>query len=95
MHIADLDMTLVEDGTYVVHEAGDEVVACGGWSQRDKLYTGSGTAADDAHLLDPATEPARVRAMFVRATGRGAGWAGRSSSRASVPPALRASRSSL
>lgn len=24
VHIADLDMTLVEDGTYFVHEAGDE-----------------------------------------------------------------------
>jgi GNAT superfamily N-acetyltransferase len=37
-----------------------------GWSRRGKLYTGSGDAADDARLLDPATEPARVRAMFVR-----------------------------
>jgi GNAT superfamily N-acetyltransferase len=76
-HIADLDMTLVEDGTYFVHEEGDEIVACGGWSRRDKLYTGSGDAAGDARLLDPATEPARVRAMFVRSdwTRRGIGRA--------------------
>jgi GNAT superfamily N-acetyltransferase len=65
-HVAVVDRTLLEDGTYFVLEAGGEVVACGGWSRRDRLYTGSGDGADDARLLDPATEPARVRAMFVR-----------------------------
>jgi len=35
-------------------------------SRRDRLYTGSGDGAGDARLLDPMTEPARVRAMFVR-----------------------------
>ena len=77
LYIADLDITLVEDGTYFVHEAGGEIVACGGWSRRDKLYTGSGDADGDARLLDPRTEPARVRAMFVRAdwTRRGLGRA--------------------
>ena len=76
-HIGDLDITLIEDGTYFVHEAGDEIVACGGWSRRDKLYTGSGDAEHDARLLDPRTEPARVRAMFVRSdwTRRGLGRA--------------------
>jgi GNAT superfamily N-acetyltransferase len=66
VHIAHLDTRLIEDGTYFVHEAGGEIVACGGWSRRSKLYTGSGETDDDARLLDPATEPARVRAMFVR-----------------------------
>jgi GNAT superfamily N-acetyltransferase len=77
IYIGDLDMTLVEDGTYFVHEAGDEIVACGGWSRRDKLYTGSGDADGDARLLDPLSEPARVRAMFVREdwTRRGLGRA--------------------
>ena len=65
-HVAVVDRMLLEDGTYFVLEAGGEVVACGGWSRRDRLYTGSGDGADDARLLDPATEPARVRAMFVR-----------------------------
>lgn len=76
-HIAHLDMALVEDGTYFVHEADGEVVACGGWSRRNKLYTGSGDRGDDARLLDPATDPARVRAMFVRGdwTRRGLGTA--------------------
>jgi GNAT superfamily N-acetyltransferase len=77
VHIADLDMRLIEDGTYFVHEAGDELVACGGWSRRRKLYTGSGVGGDDDRLLDPRTEPARVRAMFVRGdwTRRGLGRA--------------------
>jgi GNAT superfamily N-acetyltransferase len=74
-YIASVDRTLLEDGTYFVIEADGELVACGGWSRRDKLYTGSGEGAGDARLLDPATEPARVRAMFVRPdwTRRGLG----------------------
>jgi len=76
-YIGELDMALIEDGTYFVHETGDEIVACGGWSRRDRLYTGSGDREGDARLLDPRTEPARVRAMFVRGdwTRRGLGRA--------------------
>ena len=74
-YIGEVDRTLIEDGTYFAVESGGELVACGGWSRRDKLYTGSGSAAGDARLLDPAREPARVRAMFVRSdwTRRGLG----------------------
>jgi GNAT superfamily N-acetyltransferase len=77
VHIAHLDMQLIEDRTYFVHEVGDEIVACGGWSRRNKLYTGSAAGEDDDRLLDPETEPARVRAMFVRGdwTRRGLGRA--------------------
>jgi GNAT superfamily N-acetyltransferase len=77
VHVAHLDMQLIEDGTYFVHEADDEIVACGGWSRRAKLYTGSGDRQDDGRLLDPGTEAARVRAMFVRGdwTRRGLGRA--------------------
>ena len=77
IHIGTLDMALIDDGTYFVHHAGGEIVACGGWSRRDKLYTGSGEREDDARLLDPRIEPARVRAMFVRRdwTRRGLGRA--------------------
>jgi N-acetylglutamate synthase-like GNAT family acetyltransferase len=66
VHIGHLDLQLIEDGTYFVHEADGEIVACGGWSRRYKLYTGSGDAAEDLRLLDPSAEAARVRAMFVR-----------------------------
>jgi GNAT superfamily N-acetyltransferase len=66
VHIAHVDEQIIEDGTYYVVEEAGEIVACGGWSARNKLFSGRGDAADDARRLDPATEPARVRAMFVR-----------------------------
>jgi len=74
-YIGDVDRTLVADGTYFVLESEGEVVGCGGWSRRNLLYTGSGHSDFDARLLDPHTEPARVRAMFVRSdwTRRGLG----------------------
>ena len=74
-HVAQVDPMLLADGTYFVLEADGELVGCGGWSRRDKLYTGSGDADGDVRTLDPRTEPARVRAMFVRAdwTRRGLG----------------------
>lgn len=66
VHVAHVDMTLIEDGTFFVLEVDGEIVACGGWSRRGKLYTGSSSAEGDDRLLDPRTEPAHVRAMFVR-----------------------------
>jgi GNAT superfamily N-acetyltransferase len=75
LHIAHVDPMLLEDGTYFVAEAGGEIVACGGWSRRDKLFSGEAGQEGRARLLDPASEPARVRAMFVRGdwTRRGLG----------------------
>jgi GNAT superfamily N-acetyltransferase len=74
-YVAQVDPVLLSDGTFFVLEAGSELVGCGGWSRRHRLYTGSGESRDDDRLLDPATEPANVRAMFVRAdwTRRGLG----------------------
>jgi GNAT superfamily N-acetyltransferase len=73
--VSQIDPMLLADGTYFVLEADGGLVACGGWSRRDRLYTGSGVGTDDARLLDPATEAARVRAMFTHAdwTRRGLG----------------------
>jgi GNAT superfamily N-acetyltransferase len=73
-YVSVADRALLADGTYFVLEHSGELVACGGWSLRDKLYTG-GDAEGSDRLLDPATEPARVRAMFVREdwTRRGLG----------------------
>ena len=53
VHIAVLDLSLIEDGTYFVHETGGEIVACGGWSRRDRLYTGSGARAAPTHPGSP------------------------------------------
>jgi GNAT superfamily N-acetyltransferase len=76
-YLAEPDPALIEDGTYFVHEAGGEIVACGGWSRRGRLHAGTEWEAGDDRLLDPATEPARIRAMFVRGdwTRRGLGRA--------------------
>jgi len=63
--VAHLDRDLVSDQTYFVVEEDGEIVGCGGWSRRGRLYAGSGTQDDDARFLDPLTEAARVRAMFV------------------------------
>jgi GNAT superfamily N-acetyltransferase len=75
VHIGRVDPLLIEDGTYLVLTVEGAIVACGGWSRRDKLFSGSSDQEGRARLLDPATEPARVRAMFVRAdwTRRGLG----------------------
>jgi GNAT superfamily N-acetyltransferase len=59
-----VDKQLIDDGTYFVAEADAEIVACGGWSYRKKLYGGEGVAAAPA-MLDPATDAARIRAFFV------------------------------
>jgi GNAT superfamily N-acetyltransferase len=77
VHLTRPDRTIIEDGTYYVHEYQGEIVACGGWSRRQKVYTGSGDREDDGLLIDPKTAPARVRAMFVRSdwTRRGLGRA--------------------
>ena len=65
-YVAQVDPMLLSDGTFFVLETGGEVVGCGGWSRRDRLYAGSGESIGDGRLLDPAAEPAKVRAMFVR-----------------------------
>lgn len=63
--IAHLDRELVDDGTYFVVEIDGHIVGCGGWSRRARLYAGSGSSSGDARMVDPRTEAARIRAMFV------------------------------
>jgi GNAT superfamily N-acetyltransferase len=74
-YVAHIDPMLLADGTYYALESDGELVACGGWSRRARPYAGSGESADDDRLLDPATEAANIRAMFVRPdwTRRGLG----------------------
>lgn len=60
-----LDTLLIDDGTYFVIEVGGEIAGCGGWSRRATLYGGDATPGRSAALLDPAKDPARVRAMYT------------------------------
>ena len=63
--IMGLDTVLIDDGTYFVVECDGVLAGCGGWSRRATLYGGDHSPGRDAALLDPATDAARVRAMYT------------------------------
>ena len=61
-----LDTQLVRDCTYFIVERDGAVAGCGGWSWRATLYGGDDSAVvREARPLDPATDAARVRAMYT------------------------------
>ncbi|WP_448663823.1 GNAT family N-acetyltransferase [Sphingomonas sp. CJ20] len=64
-HIFGVDSELVADGTYYLIERAGMAVACGGWSMRRTLFGGDRFAARDDSPIDPAQDPARIRAFFV------------------------------
>src|SRR5215213_172506 len=74
--IMGIDHQLIADGTYYVVEHDGVVAGCGGWSRRATLYGNDSTPGRDPHLLDPAVDAARVRAMYTAPAfaRRGVGW---------------------
>lgn len=60
-----VDSQLIRDGTYFVAEVDGEIVGCGGWSRRRTLFGGDRQPGRESTLLDPAHEPAKIRAFFV------------------------------
>ena len=61
-----VDTALIVDGTYFVAEMEGRLIGCGGWSKRRTLFGGDRFGGREAEELDPRSEPARIRAFFVR-----------------------------
>lgn len=61
-----LDTQLIRDGTYFIVESGKRIAGCGGWSWRSTLYGGDDSMVSrEPDALDPATDAARIRAMYT------------------------------
>ena len=64
-----LDTQLIDDQTYFVAEAADSsgktIVACGGWSKRKTLFGSDHAAVREPEFLNPVTDAAKIRAIFV------------------------------
>src|SRR3984885_8685130 len=75
-----LDTQLIHDQTYFLVEAvglaadtpqpeglqsPPRPVGCGGWSKRKTLFGSDGASVREPELLDPTTDAAKVRAIFV------------------------------
>lgn len=65
-----LDTQLIRDRTYFVVEARDTngksaLAGCGGWSKRRTLFGSDHASIREPDLLDPATDAAKVRAIFI------------------------------
>ena len=65
-----LDTQLIRDQTYFLVEAINShgavaLAGCGGWSKRKTLFGSDGASVREPELLDPQTDAAKVRAIFV------------------------------
>ena len=61
-----LDTQLIRDGTYFLVLDGETIAGCGGWSFRATLYGGDASIVTrEPERLDPATDAARIRAMYT------------------------------
>lgn len=76
MHeVCGVDSALIADSTYYAIEDAGVIVACGGWSARATDFGGDQAKSGNDRRLDPAVEPARIRAFLVdpRMARRGLG----------------------
>jgi GNAT superfamily N-acetyltransferase len=63
-----VDTQLIRDHTYFIAETTDSqcrLAVCGGWSRRKTLFGADRGPGREPELLDPRTDAAKVRAIFV------------------------------
>jgi GNAT superfamily N-acetyltransferase len=60
-----VDRQLIADGTYFVVEDAGRIAGCGGWSRRKAMFGGDRARSGEDAWIDPAHDPARIRAFFV------------------------------
>lgn len=60
-----VDSSLISDGTFYAVESDGVIIACGGWGKRAVDCGGDHAKTGTDRLLDPVSEPARIRAFFV------------------------------
>ena len=61
-----VDTQLIVDETYFVAEVDGRIVGAGGWSKRTTLFGGDRAKSNHPDsLLNPAEEPARIRAFYI------------------------------
>lgn len=66
LHVFGVDTQLILDGTYFIAEVEEQIAGSGGWSKRATLFGGDQSKANRIDsLLDPALEPARIRAFYI------------------------------
>ena len=64
-HALGLDTQLIADGTYFIAEISGVMVGCGGWSYRRTLFGSDGGPGRENQFLNPVTDAAKIRAIFV------------------------------
>ena len=67
-HALGVDTQLVEDGTYFAASPASNnqvIVGCGGWSFRKTLFGSDHGPNRESLLLNPFTDAAKIRAIFV------------------------------
>jgi GNAT superfamily N-acetyltransferase len=60
-----VDRQIIADGTYFVAEHESRIVGCGGWSMRKAVFGGDRARGGADERIDPALDPARIRAFFI------------------------------
>jgi len=67
-HALGLDTQLIEDATYFIAEPIDspgQLAGCGGWSYRKTLFGSDHGPNRETSFLDPTTDAAKIRAIFI------------------------------